>query len=310
MYAVLLLFPLSWGVACSAMHVWGMYGKPFSRPFDAYHIPFYADARCKRRIHLPKYPHLSSTSLPHLCIHGTMALPYDATPPPGDTPPAPHLAALDQPLDDHPAAVPPHVQSLMSRMSSAKVYLVDESPAILHLDGHARLREPAVRRLARQLDGLGDDGLQAWLDAVASESGVGVKANALYLSSELIQHLSTSKIFSWATGLGAQPMGRSSSLWILLTPAQGSSGSTIPRCTSSSPLPAWPSSHSPSSLKQASRCRLHQSLTMAKGHTDRSKATIHCKNVPPTHSHSPSSPVNPWHPSLRLPKKAGEKRKT
>lgn len=66
MYAVLLLFPLSWGVACSAMHVWGMYGKPFSRPFDAYHIPFYADARCKRRIHLPKYPHLSSTSLFHI----------------------------------------------------------------------------------------------------------------------------------------------------------------------------------------------------------------------------------------------------
>ncbi|WVO24436.1 uncharacterized protein IAS62_005804 [Cryptococcus decagattii] len=116
-----------------------------------------------------------------------MALPYDATPPPEDT----LTSVLDQPLEDYPTReVPPHVQSLMSRMSSSKVYLVDESPAILHLDGQARLREPA-----------------AWLDGVARESGVGVKGNAVYLSSELIQHLSTSKIFSWATGLGAQPMG-------------------------------------------------------------------------------------------------------
>ncbi|KAE8542903.1 hypothetical protein D1P53_000966 [Cryptococcus gattii VGV] len=110
-----------------------------------------------------------------------MALPYDATPPPEDTLPP----ALDQPLDDYPA-VPPHVQSLMSRMSSSKVYLVDESP-------------PSSTSTAMHVS--------AWLDGVASESGVAVKGNALYLSSELIQHLSTSKIFSWATGLGAQPMG-------------------------------------------------------------------------------------------------------
>ncbi|KGB79062.2 hypothetical protein CNBG_4900 [Cryptococcus deuterogattii R265] len=161
----------------------------------------------KRLIHPAQTIHnLASTSL----LHGTMALPYDATPPPEDTlppapAPAPRLEALDLPLDDCPRG--PHVQSLMSRMSSSKVYLVDESPAILHLDGHARLREPAVRRLVKQLDSLGDDGLQSWLDGLARESGVGVKGNALYLSSELIQHLSTSKIFSWATGLGAQPMG-------------------------------------------------------------------------------------------------------
>lgn len=168
----------------------------------------------KRLIHPAQTIHnLASTSL----LHGTMALPYDATPPPEDTlppapAPAPRLEALDLPLDDCPPAVPPHVQSLMSRMSSSKVYLVDESPAILHLDGHARLREPAVRRLVKQLDSLGDDGLQSWLDGLARESGVGVKGNAVYLSSELIQHLSTSKIFSWATGLGAQPMGMSISL--------------------------------------------------------------------------------------------------
>lgn len=156
-------------------------------------------------------------SLPHLSIHAPMALPYDATPPPEET----LTPALDQPLEEYSPAVPPHVQSLMSRMSSSKVYLVDESPAILHLDGQARLREPAVRRLVRQLDSLGDDGLQAWLDGVARESGVGVKGNAVYLSSELIQHLSTSKIFSWATGLGAQPMGMSISLWTLLTPTAG-----------------------------------------------------------------------------------------
>lgn len=173
-------------------------------------------------------------SLPHLRIHAPMALPYDATPPPEDT----LTPGLDQPLEEYSPPVPPHVQSLMSRMSSSKVYLVDESPAILHLDGQARLREPAVRRLVGQLDSLGDDGLQAWLDGVARESGVGVKGNAVYLSSELIQHLSTSKIFSWATGLGAQPMGMSISLWTLLTPTQGSNGSTIRHCTSSSLLPA------------------------------------------------------------------------
>lgn len=90
MYAVLLLFPLSWGVACSAMHVWGMYGKPFSRPFDAYHIPFYADARCKRRIHLPKYPHLSSTSLFHISA-STVQWRSRTMPrrPPGTRPPPP-----------------------------------------------------------------------------------------------------------------------------------------------------------------------------------------------------------------------------
>ncbi|AAW46772.2 hypothetical protein CNM01940 [Cryptococcus deneoformans JEC21] len=54
---------------------------------------------------------------------------------------------------------------------------------------------------------MGDQGVHAWLDGVGSERGVTVKANAVYLSSELIQHLSTSKIFSWATGLGAEPMG-------------------------------------------------------------------------------------------------------
>lgn len=221
MYAVRLLFPLSSGVARSAMHAWGMYGKPFSRSFDAYRIRPWPDARCRRHMHAPKYPHLSSTSL----LHFAMALPYDATPPPEAPPSAPHLdddstlpPALDQPLDEYPPAVPPHVQSLMARMSSSKVYLVDESPAVLHLDGHARLREPPLRRLVRQLDSLGDDGLHAWLDALAAESGVAVKANAVYLASELIQHLSTSKIFSWATGLGAQPMGMSSSLWLRLTP--------------------------------------------------------------------------------------------
>ncbi|OXG27052.1 hypothetical protein C360_06744 [Cryptococcus neoformans Bt15] len=141
----------------------------------------------------------------------TMALPYDATPPPdappslaGHSPPrAP--SPLDRALDDFPP--PPHVQSLVSRMSAAKVYLVDESPAVLHLDGHARLREPPLRRLAQQLDRIGDDGVHAWLDGVGAAHSVAVKPNAVYLSSELIQHLSTAKVFSWATGLGAEPMG-------------------------------------------------------------------------------------------------------
>lgn len=149
------------------------------------------------------HPHLIPSPPP------TMALPYDATPPPEAAPaPAPQ-DALDRPLDDFSPAVPAHVQSLVARMSAAKVYLVDESPAVLHLDGHARRRERPVRRLVQQLDRMGDQGVHAWLGGVGSERGVTVKANAVYLSSELIQHLSTSKIFSWATGLGAEPMGGS-----------------------------------------------------------------------------------------------------
>lgn len=147
----------------------------------------------------------------------TMALPYDATPPPDA---APSLAShspprapspLDRALDDFPP--PAHVQSLVSRMSAAKVYLVDESPAVLHLDGHARLREPPLRRLAHQLDRMRDDGVHAWLDGVGAAHSVAVKPNAVYLSSELIQHLSTAKVFSWATGLGAEPMGASVSAY-------------------------------------------------------------------------------------------------
>lgn len=49
--------------------------------------------------------------------------------------------------------VPEHVQSLLGRMGKGKVYLMDESPGIIHHDGELRLsRDPVLRKLARELD--------------------------------------------------------------------------------------------------------------------------------------------------------------
>ena len=77
-----------------------------------------------------------------------MALPYEGTPPP-DTQDVPTEAgpsepvALDMALDEYAAVLPDHVQSLMGRMSKGKVYLLEESPGILHLDGQGRImRDP------------------------------------------------------------------------------------------------------------------------------------------------------------------------
>jgi len=63
-----------------------------------------------------------------------MSLPYDATPPPSPLKSTAEPIALDQALDDYAPAVPEHVTSLMSRMGKGKVYLLEESPAILHVD--------------------------------------------------------------------------------------------------------------------------------------------------------------------------------
>lgn len=43
---------------------------------------------------------------------------------------------LDAPLDDYQAPVPAHVTDLLGRMSQGKVYLLEESPAIIHTDAH------------------------------------------------------------------------------------------------------------------------------------------------------------------------------
>lgn len=72
---------------------------------------------------------------------------------------------LDRPLDDYnprprrrspgepPEPVPEHVQSLLGRMGKGKVYLMDESPGIIHHDGGLRLkRDPVLAKLARELD--------------------------------------------------------------------------------------------------------------------------------------------------------------
>lgn len=78
-----------------------------------------------------------------------MSLPYDATPPP--SPPRDietmqvDADPLDRPLDDYKPAIPDHVQSLMGRMSKGKVYLLEETPAILHMDTELRVKGDPVR---------------------------------------------------------------------------------------------------------------------------------------------------------------------
>lgn len=92
-------------------------------------------------------------------------LPYEGTPPPEeqiqvepdalDRPLGEYTepSALDRPLDEYNPAhtssreVPEHVQSLMGRMSKGKVYLLEESPAVVVLDGGDRLRRDPVRHL-------------------------------------------------------------------------------------------------------------------------------------------------------------------
>ncbi|WVQ97600.1 hypothetical protein IAU59_004714 [Kwoniella sp. CBS 9459] len=146
-----------------------------------------------------------------------MSLPYDATPPPEDRRPEEANStningednpALDRPLDDYVPPVeevPEHVRSLMGRMSKGKLYLMEESPGILHLDADERLRrDPRIAALADRLD---KQDPTSWLEAISATAPSPIKANALYLRSDLIQHLSTSKVFSWASSLGASVMG-------------------------------------------------------------------------------------------------------
>jgi hypothetical protein len=84
-------------------------------------------------------------------------LPYDGTPPPEDrTEPSAidrplgeyeEPSALDRPLDDYQPQsneVPEHVQSLMGRMSKGKVYLLEESPAVVIMDDGERIRKDPV----------------------------------------------------------------------------------------------------------------------------------------------------------------------
>lgn len=75
----------------------------------------------------------------------------------------------------------------------------------------------------------------------------------------------------------------SANVHLLMLYPQASNGSTTPPFTSSFPLPSCPSSHSPSSPKQASLSAMNM----------KTKRTIRCKNAPPTHSHSRSSPASP-----------------
>ncbi|KAK8866085.1 hypothetical protein IAR55_001236 [Kwoniella newhampshirensis] len=136
-------------------------------------------------------------------------LPYDATPSPEPElePIEVENPALDRPLDEYevPLVVPDHVRSLMGRMSKGKVYLMEESPAILHVDSEERVRrDPRIAALAERLDAQDPT---SWLDAISAGAPSPIKPLALYLRSDLIQHLSTSKVFSWASSLGANVLG-------------------------------------------------------------------------------------------------------
>ena len=86
----------------------------------------------------------SDVCLPH--DMSDLPLPYDGTPPPEENPwPAAGPSdPLDRALDDYEPAVPDHVKSLMGRMSKGKVYLLEESPAIIHTDGDERIRRDPV----------------------------------------------------------------------------------------------------------------------------------------------------------------------
>jgi hypothetical protein len=51
---------------------------------------------------------------------------------------------LDRPLDDYRPPVPDHVKELMGRMGQGKVYLLEDSPAIIHVDAEAKVRGDPV----------------------------------------------------------------------------------------------------------------------------------------------------------------------
>jgi hypothetical protein len=120
---------------------------------------------------------------------------------------------LDRPLDDAPprrrsgarSPVPEHVQALMGRMGKGKVYLADESPGIIHHDAERRIaRDPRLTRLALELD---KQDPTDWLAAVSEGADAPIRPNALFVSSELIKHLSTAKVFTWASEFGVGVMG-------------------------------------------------------------------------------------------------------
>lgn len=51
---------------------------------------------------------------------------------------------LDRPLDEYKPAVPEHVTGLLGRMGQGKVYLLEESPALLHQNQEQRIRGDPV----------------------------------------------------------------------------------------------------------------------------------------------------------------------
>lgn len=105
------------------------------------------------------------------------SLPYDRTPSPPESPSQPpqdskitRIDPLDQPLDSYTQPIPSHVQSLLGRMGQGKVYLLEESPAILMTNSEGRIKN-SVGSLRSWARGLGVNGLarfrglRSWLSS-------------------------------------------------------------------------------------------------------------------------------------------------
>lgn len=89
-------------------------------------------------------------------------LPYDRTPTPEPAPqPEPSSstqngpAGLDMALDDYiaqPPAISDRARDLMGRMGKGKVYLLEESTAIVNVDGKERIRGDPVSHTLLGMD--------------------------------------------------------------------------------------------------------------------------------------------------------------
>jgi hypothetical protein len=114
-------------------------------------------------------------------------------------------------------------------MGQGKVYLLEESPAMLHHNQEQRIRGDPVcyyqsgrgnycavdkrraytdsQRIAALAEQLNQHDPTEWLEAASAGSSSPIRPSALFVRSDLIKHLSTSKVFSWVTSVGVSVMG-------------------------------------------------------------------------------------------------------
>ena len=171
--------------------------------------------------------------------------PYNDPPQPAEMNPGAGIESrLDRPLSDRSfeTQIPEHVKSLMGRMSRGKVYLLEESTGIIHYNESGRSRRDPVhslslfqlreliqgQRIAALVEMLDVQDPTAWLsapfrlrystgidepiDSVAASEGSAspIRPNTLFIRSDIIKHLSTDKVFSYATAIGAGVLGKHS----------------------------------------------------------------------------------------------------